>query len=162
LKQAAAIGEAPRKVERREDGFFPPHLADSIGRQMSERSITIGLVAALGAAPTLAAPPLTAERAIEAQQEGVRQAVGTAPCPRGADAGDIVVCGRRGPDPNRLPPGSRRAAGEPEPLLPGELPRAQSAYGTCLIACPHPVTITDRDVRKYGGRALRHVLGKDK
>lgn len=112
-----------------------------------------------GAAPARAAP-LTAEQAAERQRDGIRQAVGTAPCARGA-VGDIVVCGRRGPDPNRIPFPDQRSEGEPENLLPGELPRAQTTYGTCEFGCPQPVTITDKDVRKYGGRILRHVLGKD-
>jgi hypothetical protein len=117
------------------------------------------LLAAAG--PALAGPRLTAEQAIEAQQDGVRKATGTAPCPREASAGDIIVCGRRGPDPNRLPLPVEPEPGEREHLLPGELPRAQTGYDTCLFGCQHPVTITDKDVRKYGGRLLRHVLGKD-
>ncbi|HEX8262197.1 MAG TPA: hypothetical protein VF547_04925, partial [Allosphingosinicella sp.] len=108
-----------------------------------------------------AAAPLTAEQAVEAQQDQVRQAVGTAPCARDSGAGDIVVCGRRGPDPNRLPLPVEPAPGERVRMLPGELPRAQTAYDTCLFGCPRPVTITDEDVRKYGGRILRHILGKD-
>jgi hypothetical protein len=112
-----------------------------------------------GAAPATAAP-LTAEQAAERQRDGLRQAVGTAPCARGG-AGDIVVCGRRGPDPNRVPFPDQRAPGEPENLLPGELPRARTGYDTCEFGCQQPVTITDKDVRKYGGRILRHVLGKD-
>jgi hypothetical protein len=122
------------------------------------------LAAVFAAAPALAfAPeaPLTAEQAVDAQQTGIREAVGTAPCPRGGTAGDIVVCGRRGADPNRLPLPVERSPGEPEHLLPGELPRAQPGYDTCMFGCLHPVTITDKDVRKYGGRILRHVLGKD-
>lgn len=123
----------------------------------------IGFVAAFAFAPAFAlAPeiPVTAERAIEAQKDMVRETVGTLPC-RGDTAGDIVVCGRRGRDPNRVPFPDRRLPGEPENLLPGELPRARTRYDTCMIACPQPVTITDKDVRKYGGRILRHVLGKD-
>ena len=127
--------------------------------RLALRSAAVLLVAA--AAPAAAAPPLTAERAIEAQQDGVRQAVGSAPCPRDSGADDIVVCGRRGPDPNRVPFPDQRAPGERDILLPGELPRAQTAYDTCMFGCPQPVTITDRDVRKYGGRILRRILGKD-
>ncbi len=122
------------------------------------------LLAAFAAAPALALAPetaLTADQAVERQRDGVRRAVGTAPCASAAAAGDIVVCGRRGPDPNRLPFPDQRAPGEPENLLPGELPRAQTSYDTCLFGCPRPVTITDKDVRKYGGRILRHLLGKD-
>lgn len=116
------------------------------------------------AAPVSALAPeasVTAEQAIEKQKDGVRGAVGTLPCPRDGDGGDIVVCGRRGPDRNRVPFPDQRAPGEPENLLPGELPRAQSSFSTCEFGCPSPVTITDKDVRKYGGRILRHILGKD-
>jgi hypothetical protein len=124
------------------------------------RRSAIVLLAALAAAPALAAPP-TAGQAAEAQQDGVRRAVGTASCARGSAGGDIVVCGRRGPDPNRIPFPDRRSGGEPENLLPGELPRALTSYDRCEFGCPQPVTITDKDVRKYGGRILRHILGKD-
>ena len=127
-------------------------------------------VCALLALPALAASPasafapeasVTAEQAIEAQKDGVRETVGTLPCRRDGASGDIVVCGRRGPDPNPVPFPDQRAAGEPENLLPGELPRAQPSFSTCEFGCPSPVTITDKDVRKYGGRILRHILGKN-
>jgi hypothetical protein len=116
------------------------------------------------AAPSSAVAPeasVTAEQAIEKQKDGVRGAVGTLPCRRDGAGGDIVVCGRRGPDPNRVPFPDQRAPGEPENLLPGELPRAEASFSTCEFGCPQPVTITDKDVRKYGGRILRHILGKD-
>lgn len=132
--------------------------------EASEGRLAIVLLVAFAAAPVAAlAPqaPLTAEQAAERQRDGVRRAVGTAPCADGAAVGDIIVCGRRGPDPNRAPFPDQRAEGEPENLLPGELPRAQAAYSTCEFGCPQPVTITDKDVRKYGGRILRHLLGKD-
>jgi hypothetical protein len=119
---------------------------------------------ASAAAPAFALAPetsLTAERAIEVQKDGVRETVGTLPCRRDGAGGDIIVCGRRGPDPNRPPMPFERLPGEPENLLPGELPRARTSYNTCMFGCPQPVTITDKDVRKYGGRILRHVLGKD-
>ena len=123
--------------------------------------LAVGALLLAAAAPALAGPqpPLTAEEAIEIQQDGVREATGTAPCPRDAGTGDIIVCGRRGPDPNRLPLPVKPGAGEN--LLPGELPRAQTGYDTCMFGCQRPVTITDEDVRKYGGRLLRHLLGKD-
>ena len=124
----------------------------------------IALLAAVVAAPAGAfAPetPITAERAVEVQRDSVREVVGTLPCRRDGAGGDIVVCGRRGPDPNRVPFPDQRLPGEPENLLPGELPRARTSFNTCMIACPQPVTITDKDVRKYGGRILRHILGKD-
>jgi hypothetical protein len=114
----------------------------------------------VAAGPAFAFAP-TAEQAIELQRDGVREAVGTAPCPRDAADDDIVVCGRRGADPNRLPLPVEPVPGEREHLLPGQLPRAKTSYDTCMFGCQRPVTITDRDVRKYGGRILRHVLGKD-
>lgn len=71
--------------------------------------------AALVSASAPAAPPLTAEEALARQQSSLRSGLGL-DCERGA--GEIVVCGRQGPDPNRLPlpvppePGARRS-GEP-------------------------------------------------
>lgn len=124
----------------------------------------IPLLAAFAASPAFALAPeaaITAERAIETQKDTVRETVGTLPCRRDGEGGDIVVCGRRGADPNRVPFPDQRLPGEPENLLPGELPRARTSYNTCMIACPQPVMITDKDVRKYGGRILRHILGKD-
>lgn len=124
----------------------------------------IALLAAFAAAPAPAFAPeasMTAERAIEIQRDKVRDSVGTLPCRRDGAGGDIVVCGRRGPDPNRVPFPDQRNPGEPENLLPGELPRAQPSFDTCEFGCPDPVTVTDKDVRKYGGRILRHILGKD-
>ena len=106
-------------------------------------------------------PSLTAEQAIEIQRDTVREAVGTAPCRREVAGGDIVVCGRRGPDPNRPPLPFERLDGDREHLLPGELPRAQSSYDTCAIACPRGSGI---DVVKAVGTSIkivRHILGKD-
>jgi hypothetical protein len=115
------------------------------------------------AAPALAGPraPLTAEQAIEIQQEGVRQATGTAPCARDRAEGDIVVCGRRGPDPNRLPLPVQPLPGEREHLLPGELPRAQASYDTCAIACPRGGGINLLLVFKAAPKIVRHLLGED-
>jgi hypothetical protein len=65
--------------------------------------------------PASAGPVATAEEALARQQASVRAGLGL-DCERGA--GEIVVCGRGGPDPNRLPlpvtpePGDRNA-GEP-------------------------------------------------
>ena len=116
------------------------------------------------AAPALAlAPetPLTAEQAIEIQHHSVREATGTAPCPRDAAAGDIVVCGRRGADPNRLPLPVERIAGEPENLLPGELPRAQASFDTCLFGCQQPVSVNLIWLARTAPGIVRHILGKD-
>ena len=114
---------------------------------------------AFAQSPAPEPPALTAEAAIRNQRRLVAEATGI-DC-RDPARDEIVVCGRRGPDPNRIPFPDQRAPGEPENLLPGELPRARTSFNSCMIACQQPVTITDKDVRKYGGRILRHILGKD-
>lgn len=105
--------------------------------------------------------PVTAEQAIEKQKDGVRGAVGTLPCRRDGAGGDIVVCGRRGPDPNRVPLPDQRTPGEPENLLPGELPRAQSRYDTCVIACPRGAGVDVFKAIDTSIKIVRHILGKD-
>ena len=68
------------------------------------------------------APPAGAEQALARQQASLRASLGL-DCDRGRTDQDIVVCGRIGPDPNRLPlpvppePGARHAG---EPPVPGE------------------------------------------
>ena len=70
------------------------------------------------AAPALAAPPAYAEDALDRQKASLRTSLGL-DCDRGE--AEIVVCGRQGPDPNRLPlpvppePGDRRAGEPPDP-----------------------------------------------
>ena len=65
------------------------------------------------AAVLLLAAPVPA-LALARQQESLRSALAL-DCDRFRDSGDIVVCGRQGPDPNRLPlpvppePGARHA-----------------------------------------------------
>lgn len=114
-------------------------------------------------APALSGPgmPLTAEEAIEIQQDGVREAIGTKPCARDSSNGDIVVCGRRGADPNRLPLPGERIAGERENLLPGELPRAQASYDTCAIGCMRGPGIDAFKAVDTTIKIVRHVLGED-
>ena len=76
--------------------------------------------AALVAAPLQAAPTGAAEQALARQQQSLRTSLGL-DCDRGRSAEDIVVCGRQGPDPNRLPlpvqpePGARNAGEPPVP-----------------------------------------------
>ena len=70
---------------------------------------------ALAAAQAPAAPPMSADEALARQQSSLRSGLGL-DCDR--DSAEIVVCGRQGPDPNRLPlpvppePGAR-SSGEP-------------------------------------------------
>jgi hypothetical protein len=93
-------------------------LADII-RAVWKPAVMIALLAG-AAAPASAAPPATAEEALARQQSGLQKSLGL-DCDRGG--GDIIVCGRQGPDPNRLPlpvppePGARHAG---EPADPGE------------------------------------------
>ncbi|HYE27523.1 MAG TPA: hypothetical protein VEA61_04735 [Allosphingosinicella sp.] len=92
-----------------------------------------------GFAGPAAAPPLTAEQAFAAQQRGLEAALGTAPCARDIASGDILVCGRPGREPYRLPlpvepePGARR---------PGEAaaPSEALALGAerCTAVGPNP------------------------
>jgi hypothetical protein len=121
------------------------------------------LAAVFAAAPAFALEaPLTAEQAVEVEQAGVRDAVGTAPCPRDRDTGDIIVCGRRGADPNRLPLPAERLPGEREHLLPGEIPRAQASFNTCVIGCqPSGIMVNPFQVIMVGSKIVRHVLHKD-
>ena len=82
--------------------------------------LLIGALLAGAAAAAPAAPPATADEALARQQASLRASLGL-DCDRGG--GEIVVCGRLGPDPDRLPlpvqpePGARRAG---EPPAPGE------------------------------------------
>ncbi|HEX8241806.1 MAG TPA: hypothetical protein VF574_18880 [Allosphingosinicella sp.] len=75
----------------------------------------LAMAAALASTPAIAAPPLSADEALARQQSSLRSGLGLV-CDR--DSGEIVVCGRQGPDPNRLPlpvppePGARNS-GEP-------------------------------------------------
>ena len=85
---------------------------------MAKSSLAItGLL--LIASPALAAAPVTAEEALARQQAGLQRSLGLE-CDRGGGE-DIVVCGRQGPDPNRLPlplepePGARHAGEPPAP-----------------------------------------------
>jgi hypothetical protein len=78
------------------------------------------LAAAPAPTPAWADQPATADQALARQRSSLRSSLGL-DCDRGG--GDIVVCGRPGPDPNRLPlpvepePGARIAG---EASLPGD------------------------------------------
>ncbi len=82
---------------------------------MAKLGLAISAASALAAAPVSAAPPASADEALARQQASLRSSLGL-DCDRGT--GEIVVCGRQGPDPHRLPlpvppePGAR-IAGEP-------------------------------------------------
>jgi hypothetical protein len=131
---------------------------------MAKLGYGMAAAALLSATAAAAAPEaaLTAEQAMEIQREGVREAVGTASCARDRETGDIVVCGRRGADPNRLPLPIERLPGERESLLPGELPRAQASFSTCVVGCqPSGIVVDPFRVIKVGSKIVRHILAKD-
>ncbi|HEX8622274.1 MAG TPA: hypothetical protein VF718_09905 [Allosphingosinicella sp.] len=91
-------------------------MADIIGAVWKPAAMIALLAGAASAAS--AAPPATAEEALARQQAGLHRSLGL-DCERGG--GEIVVCGRQGPDPNRLPlpvppePGARHAGEPPDP-----------------------------------------------
>ena len=113
-------------------------------------------IALSAAAPALAAPlePLTAEAAIETQRRGLQEATGTAPCDRDVTGDEIVVCGRVGPDPNRVEvprlPGDRIA------LLPGEPPSGRAALDATAQS---PCSTVGPVQRCSGGLNVFHVAG---
>jgi hypothetical protein len=82
---------------------------------MAKLGLAIAAVALAAAGATAAPPPPSADEAIALQQSSLRSSLGL-DCDRGS--AEIVVCGRTGPDPNRLPlpvrpePGAR-VGGEP-------------------------------------------------
>jgi hypothetical protein len=99
---------------------------------MTERTACIGwAVFALAAALPLSAPAygaatITAEEALE----NYRKSFDTGKlvdCRRDNDRDEIVVCGRSGPDPDRVPFPDEREPGAPVRLLPGEPPSAVAA-----------------------------------
>lgn len=75
--------------------------------------------AALVPAPASPAPPPSADEALALQQASLRSSLGL-DCDR--ESGEIVVCGRTGPDPDRLPlpvplePGERRSGQPVDPI----------------------------------------------
>ena len=77
----------------------------------------MALAALFAAGPAFAAEPPTAEEALARQKAALHQILGL-DCGRRGAGDDIVICGRTGRDPNRLPldpepePGGR-IAGEP-------------------------------------------------
>jgi hypothetical protein len=85
---------------------------------MAKLGLAMAAAAAMAAASASAAPPATAQEALARQQAGLHQSLGL-DCDR--SGGDIIVCGRHGPDPNRLPlpvppePGARHGGEAPDP-----------------------------------------------
>jgi hypothetical protein len=98
----------------------------------------MALAALLTAGPALAADPPTAEEALARQKASLHQTLGL-DCKRGRAADDIVICGRSGRDPNRLPldpepePGARLVG---EPVRPEDA-LANTAPPTCSTVGPN-------------------------
>ena len=107
--------------------------------------------------PAGAQGTITAEEAIETQHRQLQEATGTAPCrPPGESDEDIVVCGRRGPDPNRVPFPDQRMPGDRVRLLPGEPPSGMAALdGTAQSPC----STVGANQRCSGGLNVIQVVG---
>jgi hypothetical protein len=88
------------------------------------------------AAPALAQPPapLTAEQAI-ANQKDQLQASMNLDCRR--EEGEIVVCGRGGPDPNRLPFPDERLPGDRDGLGPTTVGALNAGSTRCSTVGPN-------------------------
>jgi hypothetical protein len=97
--------------------------------------------AALAWASAPAAQPLSAEEALARQQSSLRSGLGL-DCDR--DSAEIVVCGRQGPDPNRLP--------LPVPSEPGARIAGETALPTEAMALnDQKCTTVGRNPRCSGG-----------
>jgi hypothetical protein len=111
----------------------------------------------LAAAPVAALPrPITAEEALR-RYRGKFKSVRELDCPR--DRGDIVVCGRTGPDPDRAPMAYEPEEGQTVRLLPGEAPSARGAQNIdrmCMRDC-EPAVGSIRNIVK----GIGHLLGRD-
>jgi hypothetical protein len=119
------------------------NLARTVGRA------TVPSLAALVAAPASAADPLTAEEAIAHQEAELERALGLR-C--GPDGEEIVVCGRPGPDPNRIQ--SERLPGERVSLPPNEVASARDA----LAIDTSPCTTVGPNQRCSGGLDVFRVV----
>ena len=73
-------------------------------------------------------------------------------CPRDEE---IVVCGRKGPDPNRPPIPYERKPGDHVRLLPGEAPRPGGQM--CTWDCKEPAVGNVRNIVK----GIAHLFGKE-
>lgn len=98
----------------------------------------MALLALLAAGPALAAEPPTAEEALARQKAGLNRTLGL-DCNRRSAAGDIVVCGRSGRDPYRLPfdPGPEPGARHAGEALSAEEALAATAPPTCSTVGPN-------------------------
>src|ERR1044072_2674699 len=114
-----------------------------IERKRATRWAAAALPAALFASiPAHAAAPLTAEKALENYQKSFDTGK-LVDCRRTPEGDEIVVCGRSGPDPNRLSFPPPREPGGRGRLLPGEPPSAAAALGAgsgmnCASVGPNP------------------------
>jgi hypothetical protein len=87
--------------------------------------------------------PLAAEEAIDNQKRQLREATGTAPCPVGGESEEIVVCGRRGPDPYRVP--------FPDEQPPGARAPGLGTARDAMNAGSSPCSTVGRNQRCSGG-----------
>ena len=93
----------------------------------------------LAAAPPTASATTTADEALQRSRRQFRP-VRELDCPR--DEGEIVVCGRTGPDPDRPRMAYGVEEGRTRRLLPGEPPSGRAALDAdrmCMRDCEPPV-----------------------
>jgi hypothetical protein len=117
--------------------------------------------------PAYAAAPVTAEEALETYQKSFDTGK-LVDCRRTREEDEIVVCGRSGPDPNRVPLPDEHEPGERVRLLPGEPPSAPSALnagsGLNCAAGNNPRCNGGLDVfRVVGvlGKAFKALTGRE-
>jgi hypothetical protein len=110
--------------------------------------------ALLIAAPAAAAPPLTAEEALENYQARFEPA-GRPGCRTAQSTDEIVVCGRR--ESYRLPLPVDREPGTP---IRGEPPSAAAMMSKCYMACPPAFGVTVVSIGRAGaGGAIPDIAG---
>jgi hypothetical protein len=128
--------------------------------------VAAALAALLLATPAYAAaPPLTAEAAIAHQRDQLidQARIG---CRRSGEEEEIVVCGREGPDPNRI--AVEPAPGERRSLLPGEPAGGVAAMSAgnqrCSTVGPNQSCSGGLDLFRVGSvlfKIGKHILNKD-
>jgi hypothetical protein len=102
---------------------------------------------------------LTADEAMQNYRERLKP-VRALDCPRDEE---IVVCGRKGADPNRPPLPYPRDPGAAV-RLPGEGPTGTEAFGAeqlCFHLCEQPLKVNLIGAARVVGKTINHLLGKD-
>lgn len=121
---------------------------------MAKSSVGISLLL-LPFGSVAAQAPLTADLAIAAQKRQL-EATLDLDCRGNAELDEIVVCGREGRDPNRIPLPDERVAGARTRLLPGEPPPGS---GALAATAQSPCSTVGPNQRCSGGLDVLRVVG---